>query len=142
MKTFDEQQYPHAELTAEIIASAKVVHEGMRPGLDEKLYERALCIEFADRAIHFDLQKKFSVTYKSHYIGDLIPDLIVDDRVIVDLKVVDSFNDARRPDARVFNITGLEVGLLINFKRARLQIKRAANLKNHQQAPTCTTQNQ
>jgi len=143
MKTFDEQQYPHADLTAEIIASAKEVHEGMRPGLDEKLYERALCIEFADRAIYFDLQKTFSVTYKSHYIGDLIPDLIVDGRVIVDLKVVDSFNDTHVAQMLGYlNITGLEIGLLINFKHARLQIKRVANLKNHQQAPTCTTQNQ
>ena len=52
-----------------------------------------MCIEFAERDIHFDCQLVYAVTYKSHYIGDLIPDLIVDNRVIVDLKVVDSFND-------------------------------------------------
>ena len=131
MRTYDEQQYPHAELTARIIASAKAVHDAMRPGLDEKLYERAVCIEFAERSIFFEAQRVFPVSYKSHYIGDLIPDLIVDDRVIVDLKVVEAFNDSHIAQMLGYlNITNLEIGLLINFKHATLQIKRIANLKN------------
>ena len=130
MKTYDEQQYPHAELTARIIASAKAVHDEMRPGLDEKFYERAVCIEFAERSIFFEVQKVFPVTYKSHYIGDLIPDLIVDGRVIVDLKVVEAFNEDHMAQMLGYlKITGLEIGLLINFKHDALQIKRVANLK-------------
>ena len=130
MKTYDEQQYPHAELTARIIASAKAVHDEMRPGLDEKLYERAICIEFAERSIFFEAQKVFPVCYKSHYIGDLIPDLIVDSLVIVDLKVVEAFNEDHMAQKLGFlKITGLEIGLLINFKHAALQVKRLANLK-------------
>ena len=130
MKTYNEQQYPHAELTARIIASAKAVHDEMRPGLDEKLYERAVCIEFAERSIFFEVQKVFPVTFKSHYIGDLIPDLIVEGRVIVDLKVVEAFNDDHIAQMLGYlNITGLEIGLLINFKHAALQVKRIANLK-------------
>jgi len=131
MKAYDELQYPHADLTEKIIAAAKTVHGTMRPGLDEKLYERAICIEFADRAIQFSVQQVFPVTYKSHYIGDLIPDLIVDDRVIVDLKVVETFNDTHIAQMLGYlNITGLEIGLLLNFKHAQLQIRRVANLKN------------
>jgi GxxExxY protein len=133
MKAYDERQYPHADLTQGIIAAAKAVHCTMRPGLDEKLYERALCIEFADRAIEFSSQQVFPVTYKSHYIGDLIPDIIVDDRVLVDLKVVEAFNDAHIAQMLGYlNITRLEIGLLLNFKHAMLQIKRIANLKSHQ----------
>ena len=132
MKIFDEQQYPHADLTAKIIASAKSVHDEMRLGLNEKLYERAVCIELADRSIFFEVQKVFPVTYKSHYIGDLIPDLIVDGRVIVDLKVVEAFNDDHLAQMLGYlKITGLEIGLLINFKHSSLQIKRIANLKMH-----------
>lgn len=131
MRTYDEQQYPHADLTARIIASAKAVHDAMRPGLDEKLYERAVCIEFAERSIFFEAQKVFPVTYRSHYIGDLIPDLIVDGRVIVDLKVAEAFNENHIAQMLGYlNITGLEIGLLIDFKHATLQIKRIANLKN------------
>jgi GxxExxY protein len=137
MKTYDEQQYPHADLTARVIASAKSVHEELRPGLDEKLYERALCIEFADHCIHFAQQKVFQVFYKSQHIGNLIPDLIAEDSVIVDLKVVEAFTDEHVAQMLGYlNITGLEIGLLINFKHARLQIKRIANLKSRQQPPT------
>ncbi|MEI6676348.1 MAG: GxxExxY protein [Verrucomicrobiota bacterium] len=133
MKAYDELQYPHADLTEKIIAAAKTVHGAMRPGLDEKLYERAMCIELAERVIPFSLQQAFPVTYKSHYIGDLIPDLIVDDRVIVDLKVVEGFNDTHIAQMLGYlNITGLEIGLLLNFKYTNLQIKRIANLKTPQ----------
>lgn len=131
MKSFDERQYPHSDLTSEIIASAQAVHEDLRPGLDEVLYERALCIEFAERTINFVQQKVFEVKYKSRYIGDLIPDLIIDERVIVDLKVVETFSDTHVAQMLGYlNITGLEIGVLINFKHAKLQIKRIANLRN------------
>jgi GxxExxY protein len=132
MKAYDELQYPHADLTEQIIAAAKTVHAAMRPGLDEKLYERAICIELAERAIPFSLQQVFPVTYKSHFIGDLIPDLIVDSRVIVDLKVVEVFNDTHIAQMLGYlNITALEIGLLLNFKHVQLQVKRVANLKSH-----------
>jgi GxxExxY protein len=132
MKSFDEGQYPHSDLTSEIIASAQAVHEDLRPGLDEVLYERALCIEFAERKINFVQQKVYEVRYKSRYIGNLIPDLIVDERVIVDLKVVETFSDTHIAQMLGYlNITGLEIGLLINFKHSKLQIKRIANLKKH-----------
>jgi GxxExxY protein len=132
MKSFDEGQYPHSDLTSEIIASAQTVHEDLRPGLDEVLYERALCIEFAERKINFVQQKVFAVKYKSHYIGNLIPDLIIDERVIVDLKVVEAFSDTHVAQMLGYlNITGLEIGLLINFKHSKLQIKRIANLRRH-----------
>ena len=129
MKSYDDAQYPHSDLTSEIIASAQVVHEDLRPGLDEVLYERALCIEFAERSISFTQQVSYPVHFKTRYIGNLIPDLIVDERVIVDLKVVDAFNESHIAQMLGYlNITGLEVGLLINFKHAKLQIKRIANL--------------
>jgi GxxExxY protein len=132
MKSFGEVQYPHSDLTSGIIASAQAVHESLRPGLDEVLYERALCIELAERSIHFAQQVVYPVKYKSRYIGDLIPDLIIDERVILDLKVVEAFCDAHVAQMLGYlNITGLEIGLLINFKHAKLQIKRIANLKMH-----------
>ena len=133
MREFEDRRYPHSELTSEIIAAAMAVHEDLRPGLDEALYERAMCIDFAERSIDFAQQSVFPVHYKSHFIGNLIPDLIVNHKVIVDLKVVDGFNDAHISQMLGYlNITALEVGLLINFKHAKLQIKRVANLKSNQ----------
>ena len=131
MKGFVDQQYPHSGLTAAIIAAATEVHVELRPGLDEVMYERAICIEFASRAMDFSQQSAYPVHYKDHFIGNLIPDLVVDGKVIVDLKVVDSFNDAHIAQMLGYlNITGLEIGLLINFKHAKLQIKRVASLHN------------
>ena len=80
----------HEELTGKIIAAAIAVHEALRPGLDEKFYERALCIELAEMKIHFDQQQHYPVEYKSRFLGNLIPDLVVENSVIVDAKYVDA----------------------------------------------------
>ena len=115
----------HAELTQRIIGAAMEVHRELRNGLDKKIHENALCIEFADMGIHFDQQKSHLVFYKQRPVGKLIPDLIVDNFVIVDTKVVDAFNDAHISQMIGYlKITGLQVGLLINFKHASLKVKR------------------
>ena len=110
-------ELPHKELTGKIIAAAIVVHEALRPGLDEKLYERALCIELAERGIDFEQQPKYEVTFKGKFIGHLIPDLVVENTVIVDAKCVESFNETHISQVLGYlAITGLDIGLLLNFK--------------------------
>ncbi len=116
------------ELTEIIIGAAINVLNKLKPGLDEKLYERALVIELGKQGLVCDQQKQHPVYYDEHLIGTLIPDLIVGDTVIVDPKVVSAFNDthiAQMPG--YLNITGLKTALLLNFKHARLQIKRISN---------------
>jgi GxxExxY protein len=113
------------EITEAVIGAAMAVHSDLRPGLDEKLYENAMCIEFAERGMAFSQQKEYPVHYHGHYIGKLIPDLIVMDKVIVDAKVVKSFTDEHVAQmVGYLRITGLQIGLLINFKKASLQFKR------------------
>ena len=122
MLTNDEQ------LTEIIIGSAINVLNKLKPGLDEKLYERALVIELAKQGLFCDQQKQHLVHYDEHLIGSLIPDLIVNDAVIVDPKVVTAFNDTHIAQMLGYlNITGLKTALLLNFKHARLQIKRVSN---------------
>jgi GxxExxY protein len=70
------------------------VLNALKPGLDEKLYENALVIELKERGHKVNQQMVFKVEYKGHVIGTLIPDLIVDDMVIADPKVVVSFVDS------------------------------------------------
>jgi GxxExxY protein len=74
----------HAEPSREIIGAAMHVLNEMRPGLDEKLYERAMMIELRRRGHTVESQKKFPVFYLNELVGNLIPDLIVDQKVIVD----------------------------------------------------------
>lgn len=110
-------EMPHRELTGKVIAAAIAVHQDLRPGLDEKLYERALCIEFTERGIHFKQQPIYQVRYKGHIIGDLIPDLVVENTLIVDTKCVTCFTPAHEAQMIGYlSITGLDVGLLLNFK--------------------------
>lgn len=111
--------------TGEIIGAAMKVLNALRPGLDEKLYENGLIKELSKRGYRTEQQRPFPVLYDGESIGTLIPDLIVDRVVLVDAKVVSDFNDTHIAQMIGYlNITGLKVGLLINFKYATLRFKR------------------
>lgn len=118
----------HEELSRSIIGVAMEVLNELKPGLDEKLYERAMAIELRRSGHVVALQNSYPVIYKGEMIGNLIPDMIVDDRVIVDGKVVSAFNDTHAAQMIGYlNITKLRLGLLLNFKHATLSWKRIAN---------------
>jgi GxxExxY protein len=115
----------HEELSGKIIGAAMAVLNGLGPGLDEKLYERALVIELRKRGHAVDSQKAFPVHYAGELIGNLVPDAIVDGLVVADPKVVESFNETHvRQMIGYLAITELQLALLLNFKHARLQWKR------------------
>lgn len=115
----------HEMLSEHILGASMAVLNELKPGLDEKLYEHALVIELRERGHSVDQQKVFTVAYKGHEIGRLIPDLIVDDLVIADPKVVSAFNDSHIAQMTGYlALTGLRLALLLNFKYARLQWKR------------------
>jgi len=120
----------HEELSGKIIGAAMGVLNELRPGLDEKLYERAMIIELNHRGHSVSVQSSFPVSYRGELIGNLIPDLIVDDAVIVDPKVVSCFTDTHVAQMIGYlNITRLDLGLLMNFKNARLEWKRVLRLQ-------------
>jgi len=97
----------------------------LKPGLDEKLHERAIIIELQRGGHDIAVQRSFPVFFRGKPIGSLVPDLIVDDAVIVDPKVVACFSDTYVAQMIGYlNITGLDLALLINFKNARLEWKR------------------
>lgn len=107
----------HKDLTGQIIAAAISIQNELKPGLSEKIYEKALCIELTERGISYEQQTKFEVFYKGQNLGYLIPDLVVDKKIIVDTKCVDSFNPTHDTQMLGYlNITGLSLALLLNFK--------------------------
>jgi GxxExxY protein len=115
----------HQELSGKIIGAAMAMLNELGPGLDEKLYERALVIELRKRGHRVDQQKSFPVHYSGELIGNLVPDAIVDDTVIADPKVVESFNETHtRQMIGYLAITKLKLALLLNFKQAKLEWKR------------------
>lgn len=114
-----------SEVSESIIGSAMTVLNSLKPGLDEKLYENALVIELKNRGHKIEQQKQFPVFYSSEKIGTLIPDLIVDEKVIVDTKVVSSFHDVHMAQMIGYlAITELKLALLINFQQSKLAWKR------------------
>ena len=118
----------NTDLTQSIIGAAIKVLNTLKPGLDEKLYERALVIELGKCGVRCESQKEFDVIYNDQQIGKLIPDLIVEGKVIVDPKVVTNFNENHLAQMLGYlNITGLDTALLLNFRHAKLGIKRVSN---------------
>src|SRR6267143_5676902 len=88
-----DEEMIHEELSGEIIGAAMDVLNELRPGLDEKLYERAMIIELKHRGHSLSVQTSCRVSYHGELIGNLIPDLIVDNAVMVDRKVVSCVTD-------------------------------------------------
>jgi GxxExxY protein len=115
----------HEGLSESIIGAAMAVLNVLKPGLDEKLYERALVWELRKRGHEIEQQRQFQVYYDGQLIGTLVPDLIVNDLVIVDPKVVTAFHDTHIAQmVGYLNITELRLALLLNFKHAKLEWKR------------------
>ena len=117
----------NVEISQIVIGVAMKVLNTLRPGLDEKLYERALVIELLKQGIRYEQQKSHDVHYEGEFIGNLVPDLIVDNKLIVDPKVVTGFTDSHVAQMLGYlNITGLKTALLLNFKYHKLGIKRVS----------------
>ena len=96
-------------------------------GLVEKPYENALVIEFLLRKIPFRQQPSYDVLYKGHKIGLFVPDLIVFDALVADTKVIDKITDHERGlMLNYLRITGLRVGVILNFKHRNLEWERIA----------------
>jgi GxxExxY protein len=115
----------HESTTQDIIGAAMAVLNELKPGLDEKIYERALVIELRARGHFVEQQREFPVHYRGQLIGTLIPDLIVDGKVIADPKVVAAFNANHLAQMLGYlTLSNLEVALLLNFKGAKLEWKR------------------
>ncbi len=109
----------------QIIGCAMEVLNTLGHGLLEKPYENALVVEFGLKGIPHKQQARFPVVYKTVQVGEYIPDLIAFDQVVVDAKTIEAISNNEK--AQIINylkITGLRVGLILNFKHAKLEWKR------------------
>ena len=109
----------------QVVGCAMDVLNEIGHGLVEKIYENALVVEFKLRGISFDQQRRFPVSYKSVQVGEFIPDLITHGAIVVDTKVIDRVTDHERGQMlNYLRITKLRVGVLVNFKNAKLEWER------------------
>lgn len=113
------------ELTYNINGAIFEVNRELGVGFLEKVYENALLLELRKRGLEAESQVPVKVKYKGTEVGEYYADMIVENQVIVELKSVDSLQKIH--EAQLLNYlkaTGYKVGLLVNFKHPKAEIKR------------------
>jgi GxxExxY protein len=99
-----------------VIGAAIEVHRCLGPGFLEAVYEEALCVELERRQIRFGRQVVIAVNYKGHPVGESKLDVLIDERLIVELKAVETILPVHTAQLMSYlKATGLNLGLLINF---------------------------
>ena len=117
--------YKYTEITEKIIGAAYKVYNTLGFGFLEKVYENALVIELNERELKAQWQVPIQVKYKNETVGDYIADIVVEDRVILEIKAIESLQ--RVHEAQLLNYlkaTDYKIGLLVNFTHPKAVIKR------------------
>lgn len=124
----EKAKHDFEELSKKIIGAAIEVHRDLGPGFIESIYEQALKIEFAEHNFHFDSQKEIKMKYLGVEVGLHRLDLLVENQIILEIKAVKELLDVHFAQLRSYlKATGLKVGLLLNFAKPTLEIKRVVN---------------
>ena len=121
--------HAHDPLTERIIGCAIAVHRALGPGLVEATYEEALCIELREDHLQFSRQVGVPVFYRGELIGEYRPDLVIENRVVVEIKSVERLIGLHQAQLLAYmRVLRLPVGLLLNFNAETLRsgIKRLA----------------
>lgn len=114
----------YEDLTEKIIKCFYMVYDVLGEGFLESVYEKALMIELEDAGIKAESQKSLSVNYKNRGIGDFKADIVVENKIVIEIKAVNKL--ATQHEAQLINYlkaTGIKVGLLVNFGE-KLEFKR------------------
>jgi GxxExxY protein len=116
------------ELTGKIIECAIKVHKELGPGFLESIYQTALPIELVKHGLEIETQKEIKIYYDGKEIGKHRLDLVIEKQVIVELKTVKEFDENHLAQLISYlQATGLRVGLLLNFAKGTLKVKRVVN---------------
>ena len=113
------------ELTYRINGAVFEVNRILGGGFLEKVYEKALSVELNSRGLNAACQIPLKVSYKEIIVGDYIADILVENQIILELKTVDEIQKIH--EAQLINYlkaTGLKIGLIVNFKHPKAEIKR------------------
>jgi len=115
----------HEELTGRIIGAAIAVHKALGPGFVESVYEKALVIELRHRDIGFQRQLLVPVIYRGAEVGLHRLDLLVEDKIVVELKTVKQIPDIAFATTRSYLCAvDSDHGLILNFAKPTLEVKR------------------
>jgi GxxExxY protein len=113
------------ELSDKIIRCAFNVHNALGYGFLENVYENSLVIELQEAGLAVKAQHPIPVYYKSQLVGNYKADVLVEDKIILELKAEKEFHSVH--EAQLLNYlkaTGIKIGYLINFGKSRVEFKR------------------
>ena len=117
--------FPDKEITDKILSAAIRVHRELGPGYLESIYEEALCLEMTAMGLAFERQRSVEVHYRDRVVGLHRLDLLVESKVVVELKAIKEFEPVHYSVVRSYlKATGFVTGLLLNFHSVPLAIKR------------------
>jgi GxxExxY protein len=128
-----DMELKYGAITQEVIGCAFEVINELGAGFLESVYEKALLLALTQKGLSVQSQHPIRVTFRGHPVGDFYADLLVEGKVIVELKAVKAI--APEHQAQTINYlkaTGIEVGLLINFGNPRLEYKRFTRNRNYE----------
>jgi len=115
-------------LTEKIIGTAITVHKALGPGLLEGIYQKSLAAELRKIDLRLQRERLFPVYYRGARIGEQRLDLIVEDKVVLELKAVEALAQVHRAQLLTYlRVSDLPIGLLINFGSQFIQVKRVLN---------------
>ena len=121
-------RYEFEELSNQIIGAAIRVHKELGPGFLESIYEEALKVELSQNGLDFSSQMEIQIDYLEVPVGLHRLDLLVKNEVIVELKAVKELADIHFAQLRSYlKATGMKVGLLLNFSKPTLEVRRVVN---------------
>ena len=123
-----KQKHDFEVLSENIIGAAIKAHKELGPGFLENIYEEALKIELTESKINFESQKEVKIKYRDTEVGTHRLDMIIENQIIVELKATKELTDVHYAQLRSYlKATGLKIGLLLNFAKPTLEIKRIVN---------------
>ena len=121
-------KYQFEELSNQIIGAAIRVHKELGPGFLDNIYEEALKVELSQNGLDFASQMEIQIKYLEVPVGLHRLDLLVQNEVIVELKAVKELADIHFAQLRSYlKATGMKVGLLLNFSKPTLEVRRVVN---------------
>lgn len=121
-------EFLYGDLTDKVIELAIRVHKKLGPGFVERIYEKALSYELNKIDINHERQKLIRVVYNEILLGDQRVDMVIEDKIIVELKAVSELNNIHQAQMISYlKAADKKVGLILNFAGQKLEIKRIMN---------------
>ena len=118
----------YREITDKIIKSFYKVHDALGPGFLEEAYHKALLIELKKYFNNVESEKSFPIIYENQEVGKYIPDILVENKIIIEIKAVNELDENHKAQIiSQLRVSGILIGFLVNFAKKELDFRRFDN---------------